>query len=170
IGILVSAIYIIAHLFTDGGNLVVLFHLGTVSMLIYSIYLHRVGNHPFANYFLLFTINIAVYMFAASEPRATGTMVFFMANSVAAFAIFPYNQRLNAIFFSIFTYALFILACLGNVPFIPFRQYTEEMVLFNMVVNFSVALPATAMGVYLLIDLSHYNALQLEERNVQLNK
>src|SRR5690606_27001290 len=77
---------------------------------------------------------------------------------------------LIAIFFSIFTYALFILACLDDAPFIPFREYSEDMILFNMVVNFSVALPATAMGVYLLIDLSHYNALQLEERNLQLNK
>src|SRR5690606_26901995 len=97
------------------------------------IYPHRAGNHPAANYVLLFTINIAVYMFSASEPRATGTMVFFMANAVAAFAIFPYNQRLNAIFFTIFTYALFILACLDTVPFVPFRQYAEEMILFNMV-------------------------------------
>src|SRR5690606_20774536 len=77
---------------------------------------------------------------------------------------------LIAIFFSIFTYALFILACLDDAPFVPFRHYSEDMILFNMVVNFSVALPATAMGVYLLIDLSHYNALQLEERNEQLNK
>lgn len=169
IGILVCAIYIGTHLMTDGG-VVVFFLIGTVSLLFYSLYLHRIGNHPRANYFLLFTINIAVYLFSASEPRATGTMVFFMATSVAAFAIFPYNQRLIAIFFSIFTYALFILACLDDAPFVPFRHYSEDMILFNMVVNFSVALPATAMGVYLLIDLSHYNALQLEERNLQLNK
>ena len=69
-----------------GGGGAIMYLVGTASLLVYSLYLHRTANHRRANYVLLFTINIAVYLFAASEPRATGTMVFFMANSVAAFA------------------------------------------------------------------------------------
>jgi signal transduction histidine kinase len=42
--------------------------------------------------------------------------------------------------------------------------------MFNIIVNFSVALPATVMSVYLLININHYNALQLVERNEQLKK
>lgn len=169
VGILVCSIYITTHVSMGSYN-VIAYHIITATALAYSIYLHRTGNHRKANFVLLPTINLAVYLFAASESRATGTMVFFVANAVAAFAVFPYQERLASIFFSVLTYLLFILACIGDIPIIPRRSYDEDMVLFNMVINFSIALPATAMGVYLLIDLNHYNSLQLEERNEQLNK
>jgi signal transduction histidine kinase len=169
IGILVCMIYIVTHSYLRSYGIIG-FHVATSCLLIYSIYLHRIGNHRKANFILLPTINIAVYIFAASESRGTGTMVFFMANAVAAFAVFSYHERLISIFFSVLTYTLFILACLGDVPLIPRRDYNEEMILFNLIINFSVALPATVMCVYLLIDLSHYSAVQLEERNEQLDK
>jgi signal transduction histidine kinase len=38
------------------------------------------------------------------------------------------------------------------------------------VVNFTVALPAITMGVYLLISLNHYNAIQLVQSNEMLTK
>ncbi len=45
-----------------------------------------------------------------------------------------------------------------------------EMTLFFLVFNFSIALPCATMGVYLLISLNHYNALQLVQSNEQLIK
>ncbi|HEY9046012.1 MAG TPA: HAMP domain-containing sensor histidine kinase [Ohtaekwangia sp.] len=142
----------------------------TIFFLSLSIFIHRQGDHCLANYFLLPTINIAVYLFASSESPHNGTFVFFIVNSVAAFAVFNYKQRLLSILFTVFTYLLFALAYFIDFSLLPKRIYTEEVMLFNLILNFTVALPAITMGVYLLISLNHYNAIQLVHSNEMLTK
>jgi hypothetical protein len=44
------------------------------------------------------------------------------------------------------------------------------MMLFNVVVNFSMALPASLMTIYLLITLNHDNALEIDQNNRLLVK
>jgi signal transduction histidine kinase len=53
---------------------------------------------------------------------------------------------------------------------LPERNYSEDMLLFNVVVNFTVALPASLMAVYLLITLNHESALQVVQKNKLLIK
>ena len=45
-----------------------------------SIVIHRHGNHSLANYFLLPTLNITLYLLAASESPKTGSFIFFIVN------------------------------------------------------------------------------------------
>jgi signal transduction histidine kinase len=168
-GIGVCIVYIITDILFQHYAALPLFF-AAIFFLSLSIYFHRHANHKLANYILLPTINITVYVFASSESANAGTFIFFLSNAVAAFAIFSYKQRIIAILFSVATYALFIAACFFEVTLLPSREYNEDMILFNVIVNFSVALPATVMSVYLLIDINHYNALQLVERNEQLKK
>lgn len=168
-GILVCVIYIVAHVFLEGAEAIPVL-VATIIPLLISLMLHRQGRHKTANFLLLPTINVAVFLFASSESTKAGTFVFFITNAVAAFAVFSYKERHFAILFSMFTYILFIAACFFDLQIIPKRIYGEEMILFNVLINFSVALPATVMCVYLLINLNHYNGLQLIERNEQLRK
>jgi signal transduction histidine kinase len=168
-GILVCFIYIIAHTFL-GGREAIPVHLATIIPLLISIILHREGKHRLANFFLLPTINVAVFLFASSETIKAGTFVFFITTAVAAFAIFSHKERYIAVLFSLLTYTLFLAACLLDLELVPRREYGEDMILFNVIINFSVALPATVMSVNLLINLNNYNGLQLVERNDQLKK
>jgi signal transduction histidine kinase len=142
----------------------------TIFFLGLSIFIHRQGDHCLANYFLLPTINITVYLFAASESSHSGVFAFFIVNAISAFAVFNYKQRLLSILFSVSTYVLFALAYFVDFSILPIRHYSDEMMLFNLVLNFSIALPCATMGVYLLISLNHYNALQLVQSNEQLIK
>lgn len=141
-----------------------------IGFLAISIYKHRQGEHSVANFFLLPTINIVVYILASSESSNTGTFVFFIVNAVAAFAVFNYHQRLLSIFFVSFTYILFALAYFVDFSILPKRDYSDDLLLFNVVANFTFALPAASMGVYLLISLNHYNAKQLVQSNEMLMK
>ena len=52
----------------------------------FSILLHRMGKHILANYTLLATSNLTVYVFASSESMQTGSSVFFIVITVGAFA------------------------------------------------------------------------------------
>ena len=135
-----------------------------------SVVIHRQGNHCLANYFLLPTINITLYLLASSESPNTGAFIFFIVNSIAAFTVFSYKQRLISILFAVFTYVLFVLAYFVDFSFLPERIYNEDTLVFFVVLNFTAALPAAIMAVYLLISLNHHNALKLIENNNLLSK
>ena len=142
----------------------------SVLLLIWSIRLHRKGRHGRANYFFLVTINVMVYLFASSESPRTGVFIFFISASIAAFAIFSYKQRLMSILFAALTYVLFVFAYFVDFSILPKRSYSDDMLLLNVVVNFTIALPVSAMSIYLVISLNHYNSLQLLANNKMLSK
>lgn len=142
----------------------------TIFFLGLSIFIHRQGDHCLANYFLLPTINVTVYLFASSESPHSGVFAFFIVNAISAFAVFNYKQRLLSILFAVSTYVLFALSYFVDFSILPQREYPDEMMLFFLVLNFSIALPCATMAVYLLISLNHYNALQLVQSNEQLIK
>jgi signal transduction histidine kinase len=141
-----------------------------IFFLVLSIYFQRQGLYTAANYILLPTINITVYLLAASESPNAGTFIFFIANSVAAFAVFSYKHRIPSLLFAVSTYVLFIIAYFVDFSILPKRIYDADALLFSIVMNFSTAFPVVVMSVYLLIRLNHYNALQLIESNEQLLK
>jgi signal transduction histidine kinase len=135
-----------------------------------SIYIHRQGRHCLANYFLLPTMNLTVYLITSSESAASGGFIFFIPVALSAFAVFSYHQRILSLLFATCTYVLFAMAYFVDFSILPERQYSEDMMLFNVVVNFSMALPASLMTIYLLITLNHDNALEIDKNNRLLIK
>lgn len=153
VSLLVAAVYILP-----------LFFLG------YSIHYHRKGEHCTANYFLLPTINIVVYLLASSESPNSGAFIFFLLTSMASFVVFDYNMRLWSILFAAFTYTLFVFAYFIDFSFLPKRDYSQDELLLSVIINFSIGLPTGAMMVYLLINLNYYNDMQLVQNNKLLMK
>ena len=139
--------------------------LSAIGFLMWSVILHRKEKHCQANYFLLLTINLTVYLFASSESPKTGIFIFFVSTSIASFAVFNYKQRLLSILFAVLTYVLFVFAYFVDFSILPKRNYSDDVVLFNIVVNFTAALPASVMAIYLMISLNHYSSLQLSANN-----
>ena len=144
--------------------------LGAIFLLGVSIAIHRHGNHCLANYLLLPTLNITLYLLAASESPNTGAFIFFIVIAIVAFAVFNYEKRLASILFAVFTYVLFVLAYFVDFSLLPERVYDNDTLTFFVVLNFTAALPAGVMSVYLLISLNHHNALKLVENNNLLSK
>jgi signal transduction histidine kinase len=142
----------------------------TAVFFIVTLLLHRRGNYSVANYVLLATLNISVYVLASSESAKTGSFLFFIVSSIASFAVFSYHERLLSILFAVFTYVLFALAYFIDFSILPQRNYSDDVLLFSIVINFSAALPATVMTVYLLKSLNHHNALELVQNNMLLSK
>jgi signal transduction histidine kinase len=143
---------------------------GTASLLGLAIFLHRRGNHLLANYILLATMNVAVYILASSESAKTGSFLFFIVSSIASFAVFSYHERVLSIIFAVFTYVLFALAYFIDFSILPHRDYSDDILLFCIIINFSAALPGTVITVYLLKTLNHHNAMQLVENNILLSR
>lgn len=169
IAIFICLIYFLLDFFTE--TYITLPVYGTaIFFLVLCVIIHRQGDHCLANYFLLPTINILVYLLASSESPNTGIFIYFLVNSIAAFAVFSYKQRKLSILFAAFTYMLFLAAYFIDFSLLPKRDYSDQMLLISAVINFTFALPAGLMAVYLLISLNHYNASQLVQNNSLLVK
>lgn len=168
-GIVLSVFYLIAD-YTQGFVYTSWIYSGAIVVFLFSLYLHRKGRHSLANYFLLVVADILIYLFSSSETPNTGSFVFFIVVTLAAFAVFGYTQRLLATFFMGFTFILFLFCYFVDFSLLPLRHYSDEMVLLNMVVNFSVALPASVMCIYLQVSYNHYNSRKLMQSNALLSK
>jgi signal transduction histidine kinase len=169
LGIIVCLTYLLVDVFA-GIYVSAPVYVTAIFFMALSIFIHRQGDHCLANYFLLPTINITVYLFASSESPYSGVFLFFIDSSIAAFAVFNYKQRLISILFVAWTYFLFAFSYFVDFSLLPKRNYSDDVLLFNLVLNFTIALPAAAMSLYLLISLNHYNAIKLVHSNELLTK
>ena len=169
IGILVILFYIAYSLINGDVNALIVF-IPALSILLLSVYLHRQGQHCRANYFLLPTVNIAVYLLSASESPNTGAMVMFIPATLAAFSVFGFKRRDLSLLFVAFTFILFSLAYFFEFSILPVRYYSESETILSSVVNFTTALITSVMAVYLLIEINHHNAMELVTKNKQLQK
>lgn len=142
----------------------------TILLLALTICYHRHGDHNTAHYCLLTTVNLALYLVAASESPNSSALIFFLVNAIAAFAILSYQQRLHAMLFGVFTYTLFVLSYFVDFSLLPERQYDEETLVYFMILNFSAALPAAMLSVNLLVALNRHSALKLVENTDLLMK
>lgn len=145
-------------------------YLFAIGLLFITMYLHRKGEHCTANYFLFPTLNVVVYLFAASESPDTGASLLFIPVALGAFAVFNYKQRMIAINFAALTYTLFITAYLADFSILPKRIYNEDELLVNLLINFAIGLPTSILAIYLLISLNHHNARELVNSNAMLTK
>ncbi len=168
-GIVICTLYVTVDLLHNTYSTFPVYFINLVFLSI-SIYIHRQGRHCLANYFLLPSMNVTVYLITASESAASGGFIFFIPVALSAFAVFNYNQRMLSLLSAVFTYVLFALAYFVDYSILPERHYSDDMILFNVVVNFSMALPASLMTIYLLITLNHDNALQVIQNNRLLVK
>ncbi len=116
-------------------------------------YQHRKGNHCEANYFLFPTLVVVVYLVSASESPSSGGYIHFIPIVLGGFAVFDYKKRLIAIFIACATYVFFSLSFFTEFSLLPKHYYTEEQDTINLILNFSVAMPASILAIYLFIQL-----------------
>jgi signal transduction histidine kinase len=107
---------------------------------------------------------------AASESPYTGAFIHFVPVVLGSFAVFDYKKRLISIFIACGVYVLFALAFFTDFSILPKHTFTPEENIINLILNFSIAFPASILAIYLLIRLNHYNTLQLVESNKLLKK
>lgn len=135
-----------------------------------TLYFHRRRKHGVANFILLGTLNFTVFLFASSESIRSGAFVFFMVSILGSFSLFSHVSKKNAIFFSLLSIILFILAYTLPVSILPYRHYSNEVLTVNAVLNTTIALIAVTIDVFLLVNLNQFNTERLNENNKLLIK
>lgn len=145
------------------------FALGIGSVML-AIRYHRIGHHCLANSILYPSLIVIVYFFSSSEAPANGAGVFFIPISLGAFASFGYKHRKLSLMVAAFAAFMFLAATFLDFSPLPWRDYSREETLLNLLVYFSVALPTCLLTIYMLIRLNHRHAKQLVESNGLLKK
>ena len=134
------------------------------------IRLHRLGHHCLANSILYTSLIVIIYLFTSSEAPANGGIVFYIPVVIGAFASFDYKHRKLALMVAGFACFMFMAATYIDFTLLPWRDYSKEEVLFNMLMYFVVALPFSMLAIYIMIRLNHRNSKQLMESNKLLKK
>ena len=134
-----------------------------------AIGLHRYGNHCQANTLLYPTLIVLIYLFTSSESLANGGTILYIPVTIGAFASFDYKHRKLALMIAGLACLMF-LATYFDFNILPWRVYSREQTLVNLLLNFCVAFPSSLLAIYMLIRLSHRNASKLVESNRLLQK
>lgn len=145
-------------------------YLIAILVLTFSICLHRFSKHALANYLMLMTANFTTYLFASSEPISTCICVFFVVISIGGFVLMDHSNRWRSIFFALTSFLFFYLSYFVNFRILPWRDYSNEQIFFIAIVNISMAIISSGMGVSVLIILNDTSARQLSENNKLLVK
>lgn len=169
IGILTCVVMGSVEFFFGNFLPIAVFGLGIIALSI-SLHLHRIGRHCRANYFLLTPVSVLAFLMASSESPATGAFIHFVPISLGAFILFGYRNRRASVLYTLMAFILFMLAYVFDFSVLPFRYYDESQLLFTRITNFSTALLASCMAVFLLIRLNNKNSVQLLESNRMLSK
>lgn len=141
-----------------------------ITCVVLAIRYHRFGRHCLANSILYISLIVVIYLFTSSESPSNGGIVFFIPIVIAAFASFDYKHRKLALMVAGFACFMFMASTFFDFHLLPWRNYSAEETLFNMLIYFSVALPACLITIYMLMRLNHRNAKQLLESNGLLKK
>jgi signal transduction histidine kinase len=139
-------------------------------LVVLSMWFHRRGSHCLANSILYPSLIIVVYLFTSSESPANGGIVFYIPIALGAFASFDYKHRKLAIMVAGFSCFMFMAGTFFDFHILNWRDYSPEATLFNMLIYFVVALPASMITISTLMKLNNRNAKQLLESNAQLKK
>lgn len=166
---LIALLVLIVYMFLEIFHYETAFAFGAASVLVASsIVLHRYKKHCVANYVLFPTLNVLLFLAVCSESIFTGAAFFFIPLSLGSFAVFNYQQRSVAVSFSLLSAILFSLAITGQYNFLPFRDYSQDYIHLNLIINFAIAFPISITTIYLLISINHHNARELVKANKKL--
>lgn len=104
--------------------------------------------------FGLTTFNIMVFMTTTSEPFTTGMHLHFVTAGAVALALYGYEQWIKATLFILFSLTLDVIAFMGDVSFIPWREVSLEQGRVFFILNTVIA---AAVSVYTILLYSKMN-------------
>lgn len=174
ITVLICISYLIVDL-VSGISYAVPYELTCAGLAFFSFVLNRERRFTAAKVLLTVTVNAVVFIFASSEPIATGVYMYFATISLGALVIFGFEERYKAIPFVILSTALFFLSMTYRFSFIPEEVFTEEYTRLNLLFNFLGSGWASICIIFFLLSINHRweaalekNEKELKQKNIDL--
>lgn len=167
LGIAATMIYIMLDLLNHIYLNIPIYLTFTVIMVL-SFIANRAGMHLLTNIIQLFSGNLIIYLFAASDSAKGSVFILFVTISIAAFGLFGYRQRAWAMVFVCLSFCLFLLAYFVDFSILERPVLTEGFIKVKYFFNFTIAFTASVLIIFLLVDINHHseNTLKQKEENL----
>ena len=125
----------------------------------------RLKKYTFAKLLLFISSYIIIFTFCTFDPFQTGVSVFFIVISIGALALFGYEQRLYGYILTAFGAILFFMAYVADVKFLDISiDFSEAYVYNNFILNFFIALIASFLILFFMVDVNHYSETSLRKK------
>ncbi len=122
-----------------------------VVIAVVSVVLNRAGRYDAASLFILFTINIIIFLFADVDRPQGGVYFYFMCASVAGLILFSNSKPVLRLFFGLLPIALALLARLYDFNVIPPPSTDVTVSRINFLANLTIGMLTTVLMVMFLI-------------------
>jgi signal transduction histidine kinase len=153
-----------------GGNLNFLIYLFLFLIALLAFYVNRVGKQIFASTIILSTSFVIVFYFSSVESSKTGVYLFYINNTLAAFALLGYEKRKLALLYSILSIIAFQLAYIDVFNLYDYDLLSDEFVRTFFKVNFVSSMLATTLIVYFLMNVNYHSENVLKESENKLRE
>lgn len=141
----------------------------TISLIgIATFWLNRKKLYREATLLSILLSNFIIYLFASSEPEASGVYIFFLPVSLAAMALFTYKDWYLGLGCVLISFVLFLLAFSLEFSILPKIEGVDATDELYFLINFTVALTVSVLIVYFLINLNHHAEKSLRENESRL--
>ncbi|MBL7843887.1 MAG: HAMP domain-containing histidine kinase [Cyclobacteriaceae bacterium] len=133
-----------------------------------TFWLNRKKLYREATLLCILLSNFIIYLFASSEPAASGVYIFFLPVSLAAMALFTYKDWYLGLGCVLISLVLFLLSYLSEFSILPKIEGVDATDELYFLINFTVALTVSVLIVYFLINLNHHAEKSLRENESRL--
>lgn len=135
-----------------------------------SFFLNQKGKRNLAVIILFPLINLAIYLFASSEPYTSASFLLFPITVFAAFVLFGSKEVIKPLVFAIFTFMLFIASYWVDFSILPYRDFSPSTAKIYLFLNFSVLILVTSLIIHILNQINAHQEGEILEKNLQLSK
>jgi signal transduction histidine kinase len=140
-----------------------------------SFLLNRNRHFISAKVLLGITVNMTIFIFAASEPFEMGLYMYFITISLGALATFGYEERYLAFSFVLLSTGFFLASLFLRAPIIPIQPFEADFIRNKILVNFLGSGWASVCILYFLMSINHRwetvlarNERELKQKNIDL--
>ncbi|MBX2944708.1 MAG: HAMP domain-containing histidine kinase [Cyclobacteriaceae bacterium] len=133
-----------------------------------TFWLNRKRIYREATLLVIIASNFIIYLFASSEPEASGVYIFFLPVSLAAMALFTYSDWYLGLACVLLSFALFLLAYLSDFSILTKVEEIDATDELYFLINFTVALTTSVLVVYFLLNLNYHAEKSLRENESRL--
>ena len=135
-----------------------------------AVIFNRHQRYTLSNVIILSTLNLLIYIFADADHPNGGVYFYLITTSMAGLVLISYYNLKAGLFFAFLPIALGFIAFFWNLNLIPPPVYEENMISFNFLSNFSIALLASVFMLQFLLNRNKESEDSLVCQNQLLEK
>ncbi len=130
--------------------------------------LNRGGKHFIAKIILLMTGNLVIFFSSSMTALETNSHLFYLVICLGAYALFGYENRKIALFFSFVSLLGFLTSFVFGFSLFQQVHYAQGYIRSNQIINFLCVAVTTSLILYVLVKENYQSEETLKEKQLEI--